>query len=113
MRLVTRQFQFVKDLLLLIEFAINHGFVVTLGEALRTPEQQRIYVQTGRSKTLESDHLIRCAIDLNFFIEGVLCYDKEKLQPLGDYWESLRPGNRWGGNWKSFKDLPHFENHAK
>lgn len=112
MSLVTRQFNFVQDVLLLIAFAIKLGFVVTFGEALRTPEQQKIYVESGRSKTMASDHLIRCAIDLNFFINGELIYDQEKLQPIGDYWESLRPGNRWGGNWKSFKDRPHFENHV-
>jgi hypothetical protein len=28
---------------------------------------------------------------------------------VGDHWESLDPKNSRGGNWKSFKDLPHFE----
>jgi hypothetical protein len=28
---------------------------------------------------------------------------------LGAYWESLHPKNRWGGNFKSLVDCPHFE----
>ena len=111
MSMVSEQFAFVQDVLKLIAFAIIQGFVVTLGEAHRTPEQQAIYLKTGRSKTLDSFHLKRLAIDLNFFLAGVLCYDKAKLQAIGDYWESLSPKNRWGGNW-TFKDLPHFERRA-
>jgi hypothetical protein len=111
MSMVSEQFAFVQDVLKLVSKAIELGFVVTFGEAHRTPEQQAIYLKTGRSKTLDSFHLKRLAIDLNFFIAGVLCYDKAKLQPLGDYWESLSPKNRWGGNW-AFKDLPHWERRA-
>ena len=40
---------------------------MTGGELARTPEQQAIYFKTGRSKTMNSIHLKRCAIDLNFF----------------------------------------------
>jgi hypothetical protein len=31
------------------------------------------------------------------------------LTPLGQYWESLSPKNQWGGFWRSFKDVPHFQ----
>lgn len=111
MSLVREQFDFLQDVLKLIAYAIGLGFVVTFGEAHRTPEQQAIYFKTGRSKTLESWHIKRLAIDLNFFLDGRLCYDKAKLQAIGDYWESLSPKNKWGGNW-NFRDLPHFERRA-
>lgn len=111
---VQEQSAFTKDVMRLIATAFNLGFTVTLGEAWRTQEQQDIYVKTGRSKTRDSNHLSRRAIDLNIFTpDGKLCYDKEILQPLGDYWEALHPNNRWGGNWKSFKDMPHFERHTQ
>ena len=58
---------------------------------------------------MNSIHLKRCAIDLNFFKDGKLTYDIPTLKPVGDYWESLHPKNQWGGNWKSFKDVPHFQ----
>ncbi len=56
--------------------------MVTGGELARTPEQQAIYVKTGRSKTLNSIHLKRCAIDLNFFKDGKIIWDKDVLPPL-------------------------------
>jgi predicted chitinase len=73
-----------------------------------------MHVQNGRSKTMNSQHLKRLALDLNFFREDPdgnlrLTYDVDELRPLGDYWESLDGANRWGGNWSSFKDTPHFE----
>jgi peptidoglycan L-alanyl-D-glutamate endopeptidase CwlK len=109
MSLVAEQQAFLLDMCRLVMFATKSGFVVTGGELFRTPEQQEIYVKTGRSKTLNSNHLKRCAVDLNFFLDGKLVYDKVELQIVGDYWESLSKKNSWGGNWNSFKDLPHFE----
>lgn len=109
MSLVAVQAEFLLDVCKLIDFATERGFVVTGGELYRTAEQQAIYVKTGRSKTMDSNHLRRCAIDLNFFLGGKLCYDIEVLKPIGLYWESLNPKNSWGGFWKSFKDVPHFE----
>lgn len=109
MSLVAEQAEFLLHVCQLIGAATKAGFVVTGGELYRTPEQQQIYVRTGRSTTMQSNHLRRCAIDLNFFLNGQLCYDVEKLRPLGEFWRSLHPKNEWGGFWRSFKDVPHFE----
>ena len=109
MSLVKEQAAFLLDVARLINKATELGFVVTGGELARTPEQQAIYVKTGRSKTLNSIHLKRCAIDLNFFKDGQIIWDKGILAPLGAYWESLHAKNRWGGNFKSLVDCPHFE----
>jgi hypothetical protein len=109
MSLSQEQAAFLLDACALIKCATEKGFVVTAGELARTPEQQAIYVKTGRSKTLNSIHLKRCAIDLNFFKDGQIIWDKDALAPLGEYWESLHPKNRWGGNFKSLVDCPHFE----
>lgn len=108
MSLVKEQNKFLLDVAELIQYADNIGIVLTGGELFRTKEQQSIYVNTGKSKTFNSKHLKRLAIDFNFFIDGFLTYDKEKLQALGDFWECLDKKNRWGGNWK-FVDTPHFE----
>ena len=109
MSLSQEQAAFLLDACKLIQYATQQGFMVTGGELARTPEQQAIYVQTGRSKTLQSNHLKRVAIDLNFFKDGKIIWDKATLAPLGAYWESLNPKNRWGGNFKSLVDCPHFE----
>ena len=106
---VAEQAAFLLDATSLIRKATEMGWTVTGGELYRTVEQQQIYVKTGRSKTMDSNHLKRLAIDLNFLKDGKLVYDKSALQPIGDFWESLNPKNSWGGNWNSFKDLPHFE----
>ena len=108
MGMVSEQNKFLADVARLITESHRLGIVITGGELWRTEEQQRIYVETGRSKTINSGHRNRLAIDLNFFIDGVLTYEKAAIQPLGDYWESLDPRNTWGGNWK-FRDVPHFE----
>jgi len=115
MATVTQQNAFLMDVVKLLTEAWRLGFVVSGGELFRTIEQQRLYVEQGRSKTMASRHLERMAIDLNFFVpdengKPELTYQREKLQGLGDFWESLAPGkNVWGGNWATFKDTPHFE----
>ena len=109
MSLSQEQAAFLLDACKLIQYAADQGWTVTGGELYRTPEQQEIYLKTGRSKTMASNHLKRCAIDLNFFKNGQLIWDKQQLAPLGQYWESLNPKNRWGGNFKSLVDVPHFE----
>ena len=109
MSLVAEQAAFLRDVRKLLARADELGFVVTGGELYRTPEQQEIYVRTGRSKTMNSIHLKRCAIDLNFFKDGKIIWDKATIAPLGAYWESLHVKNRWGGNFSSIVDCPHFE----
>jgi len=108
MSLSTEQAAFLLDACKLIQYATEQGFVVTGGELTRTPEQQAIYVKTGRSKTMNSIHLKRCAIDLNFFKDGKIIWDKATIAPLGAYWESLNKTNSWGGNGVSLVDTPHF-----
>lgn len=107
--LVEEQHAFLLDVAKLIQFASSKGFIITGGELYRTEAQQRLYIKQGKSTTKASNHLRRCAIDLNFFYNGSLTYSMELLNPIGDFWESLNPKNSWGGHWKTFVDMPHFE----
>ena len=109
MTLGDHQEEFALDIVRLLTEATARGYRYRLGEFERTVEQQKLYVETGRSKTMESDHIKKCAADIHFFKQGRLCYPQE----LGDLWESMSRYNRWGGNWKSFKDAPHFERHVR
>lgn len=113
MSLRTEQEAFLLDFCKLIVYITQQGFTVTAGELLRPIEMQTIYVKTGRSKTMDSDHIKKLAGDLNIFLNGKYVTSKEVLKPIGEYWESLNKQNRWGGNFKSFKDLPHFERHYR
>lgn len=108
--MIELQWKFLKNLCELIIEIEQRGFIATGGELFRTPEQQAIYVEKGLSKTMNSMHLKKCAIDLNFFKNGKLISDKKDLQLIGDYWEALDPKNRWGGNFSGgFVDSGHFE----
>lgn len=110
MSLSDRQWLFLQDVAKLIQKAEELGIKLTGGELYRTVYQQRKHLADGKSKTMKSKHLSRLAIDLNFFIDKKLIYGYHPLiQELGDYWESLRETNQWGGNWTSFKDYPHFQ----
>ena len=118
------QAAFLLDICRLIQFATSLGWRVTEGEFKRTIEQQRIHFAAGRSKTMNSRHLVGMAADLNFIRESDGLYVGNLkptaavalLRPVGEYWESLSPLNRWGGNfdrdWSkadSWHDAPHFE----
>lgn len=100
----------------LINKAIELGFGVRLGEVARTPEQQKLYFASGASKTMNSQHLKKLAIDLNLIVDGRLATAAE-IRPLGKWWEALDINNRWGGSWRGqvesgqskFVDGPHFE----
>jgi len=109
MSLSQSQAAFLLDACKLIEYANAAGWTVTGGELFRTAEQQEIYFKAGKSKTMNSNHLRRLAIDLNFLKNGQPVWDKAALQDVGKFWESLHPKNRWGGNFKSLTDVPHFE----
>lgn len=106
MSLVKEQWEFLKDVAELIVYIHSIGFTATGGELWRTKEQQEIYVKQGKSKTKNSKHLERLAIDLNFFDSKgnlIVCPDM-----IGNYWESLSDKNEWGGNW-AFVDAGHFQ----
>ena len=109
MGLGDKQRIFTKNVAKLIMFAYDNGIELTFGEAYRTKYQQEHYVITGKSKTMNSKHLSRLAVDFNFFINGELTYNKRVIEPLGIYWESLNDSNKWGGHFTHFTDVPHFQ----
>jgi hypothetical protein len=116
MTLGQEQEAFATDVTVLLIQAWKMGYKVRIGEVWRPIEMQRIYVQQGRSKTMNSMHMKKCAIDLILLRDGIIC-SREQIKPLGEFWESINPKNRWGGNWRglvdagksSFVDAPHFE----
>ena len=113
MKLSREQQLFSQQIALLIIRANTLGVNLTFGEAWRTKEQQAIYVKQGKSKTMDSNHLRRLAVDFNFFIEGKLYYRHPLISKLGHYWESLDRLNRWGGHFPYFYDGAHFERNSR
>ncbi|MGH1601746.1 M15 family metallopeptidase [Campylobacter majalis] len=109
MSLGKEQEAFMRDVAKLLNYLHQNGYEVRGGELERTQAQQEIYIKTGKSKTMNSNHLRRCAIDLFIFKNDKWLTQKQELQKIGDFWESLNEKNRWGGNFKNFLDVPHFE----
>lgn len=128
MRLSLHQQIFSQNVALLILKANSMSINLTFGEAYRSDDQQELYYygktirpEDGqlelinaqkRTKTMNSNHLKRLAVDFNFFINGVLTYDHPLLEKLGEYWESLDKLNRAGMFFKGFYDPVHFERHV-
>ena len=120
MRLSDKQDHFSTDLALFILWCKSRGYKITRGEAWRTDYQQEEYYKTGFSRVKHSKHQDRLAQDLNFFFDNVSMWQidekllKITMQRIGDKWESMRLGNRWGGNFinsdgSHFYDFGHFE----
>lgn len=99
------QRQFARDVPRLIDKAHEMGFEVTLGDAFRDPRVHgALGVKMGYGHP-KSAHKVKLAIDLNLFRDGKYLDATEDHRPLGEWWEALRPGNRWGGR---FDDGNHY-----
>lgn len=83
------------------------NYSITLGEAYRTAEQQKIYLMQGKSKTMFSKHCERLAIDLNIMDSQNIVISHEKMKQVAEYWESLNVNNVAGWSWGW--DDNHFE----
>jgi hypothetical protein len=101
------QRQFLPQVAKLIEWAYANGYELTAGECYRTPEQAALNAQHGTG-IANSLHILRLAIDLNLFKDGVYLTDSAAYKPLGDYWKSLTPECCWGGDWTTRVDGNHF-----
>lgn len=100
----------VKVVLLAIQLT-EVDFGVT--EGVRTIEKQREYYAKGASKTMNSRHLTGHAVDLAAYIGAEIRWDWPLYHKLADAMKraanSLNVPIVWGGDWKTFKDGPHFE----
>jgi hypothetical protein len=94
----------------LLNYAINNNIDIVIGEVARTIEQQKINVKNGVSKTLDSYHLKKCAIDILIFKNNIYSQNSDDYKPLAIFWESLHENNRAGYFWGW--DLGHFETHS-
>jgi hypothetical protein len=107
MSLFKRQSQFNGYIAKLIIYAQEQGFLTSLREVARPVEMQRLYINTGRSRTMNSLHLQCVAADIYFQINGRMA-NRTELEVIARFWESLDPLNSWGGMGKTLKDEPHF-----
>lgn len=100
------QEEFAFSMAKLIHKAIELGYGVTLGETWRTPEQAQWNADhhIGVSHSL---HMERLAVDINLFKDGKLLTEPEAYVALGDWWKTLGPNYRFGGDFE-LKDYVHY-----
>ena len=99
MTLSEKQRRFTDCIGKLIGWCYENGFELTFGDAFRSPEQAAANAAAGTG-IANSVHTIRLAVDFNLFVDGAYKADTESHRPLGDYWKSLDPDARWGGDFK-------------
>lgn len=102
------------DLVKIVEKAITLteiDFRVT--EGLRSKTRQIELVNKGASKTLNSRHITGHAVDVVALIGGSVRWDWPLYDKIAKaFKQSAKELNIpivWGGDWKTFKDGPHFE----
>lgn len=86
-------------------------FIVTEGK--RSIIRQKRLVASGASRTLKSRHLTGHAVDLAVLIDGQVRWDwplyHQVARSMKRAGADLAIPVEWGGDWRTFKDGPHFQ----
>lgn len=82
-------------------------------EGVRTIEKQYQLLMKGASKTLNSRHLNGHAVDLAAMVGSEVRWDWPLYHKIAAAMKQaareLNVPIEWGGDWRSFKDGPHFQ----
>lgn len=98
--------------------AIGADPAPTVTSTPRTKKEQAALVAKGASTTMHSRHLpdakgLVYAIDICFIIGGKMRWDwplyKSFAARMKKAADELKLPVEWGGDWKTFKDGPHFQ----
>jgi len=88
-------------------------FDFTVLEGLRSVKRQKELVAKGASKTMKSRHINGFAVDIAPYISGQIRWDWPLYHDLAvvikKAAELENVSIEWGGDWKSFKDGPHWQ----
>jgi peptidoglycan L-alanyl-D-glutamate endopeptidase CwlK len=100
------------DLVKVVRLAAKKGgFIIT--EGLRTKARQAQLVKAGASRTMNSRHITGHAVDVAAVVNGEVRWDWPLYAAIADRMKAaaaeLKVPIIWGGDWRSFKDGPHFE----
>lgn len=107
-----------KDLVRVIETQLAKTpsiFVVTEGR--RTLERQKQLFAAGATSTLNSRHITGHAVDVGALVNGEIRWDWPLYKNIADALKAtakdLQVAIEWGGDWRTFKDGPHFQLNRK
>lgn len=85
----------------------------TVLEGLRTSARQKQLYDQGATKTMNSRHLTGHAVDLAPMIGGTIRWDWPLYHQLAATVKAAAKAEnvpiQWGGDWRTFKDGPHWE----
>jgi len=85
----------------------------TVLEGIRSVERQKQLVSQGASRTMNSRHITGHAVDLAPMIAGEVRWDWPLYHKLAKIVKSAAADEKvplqWGGDWRAFKDGPHWE----
>ena len=85
----------------------------TVLEGLRTLARQKQLLAQGATRTLNSRHLTGHAVDLAPMIDGIVSWDWPLYHRLAKIVKAAAAQENvpivWGGDWRTFKDGPHWE----
>lgn len=85
----------------------------TVLEGLRTVERQKQLFAQKATKTMNSRHLTGHAVDLAPMIGGQISWDWPLYHRLAKIVKAAAAVEKvplqWGGDWRAFKDGPHWE----
>lgn len=85
----------------------------TVLEGLRTAVRQKQLFDQGATKTMNSRHLTGHAVDLAPMIGGTVRWDWPLYHQLAAVVKAAAKAEnvpiQWGGDWRTFKDGPHWE----
>lgn len=102
------------DLVKVVERAIQLTEVdFTVLEGLRTKERQLELLNAGATTTMNSRHLTGHAVDLAALVGGRVRWDWPLYFKIAEAVKAaakeLDIPIEWGGDWKKFKDGPHWQ----
>ena len=82
-------------------------------EGVRSKARQEQLVKAGASQTMNSRHLTGHAVDLGAYVSGSVRWDWPLYHKIADAVKQaaaeLGVPIEWGGDWRTFKDGPHFQ----
>lgn len=102
------------DLIKVVEKASQISVVeFVVIEGLRDAAKQQKLYDSGASRTLRSRHLTGHAVDLAAKVAGEIRWDWPLYHRIAAAMDTaardLKIQIEWGGDWKYFKDGPHFQ----
>jgi peptidoglycan L-alanyl-D-glutamate endopeptidase CwlK len=102
------------DLVKVMKRAIGCSTIdFTVLEGVRTLETQKKYFASGATRTMNSRHLTGHAVDIAPLIDGKVRWDWPLYYKIAEVVKKAAADEgvpvTWGGDWRSFKDGPHWE----